>query len=56
MASLTSATAGRYHKGHVFIIDVSQSLEHDHQNSLYFLRKDCTNITSETGTAADRRC
>ena len=37
-----------YHRGRVYIIDVSQSLEHDHQNSLHFLRKDCTNITSKT--------
>ncbi|XP_037069068.1 serine/threonine-protein kinase RIO1-like [Pollicipes pollicipes] len=35
-----------YHKGHVVVIDVSQSLEHDHQNALFFLRKDCTNITN----------
>ncbi|KAF0313239.1 Serine/threonine-protein kinase RIO1 [Amphibalanus amphitrite] len=35
-----------YFKGRVYIIDVSQSLEHDHQNSLFFLRKDCTNITN----------
>ena len=28
-----------------YIIDVSQSVEHDHPQSLEFLRKDCTNIT-----------
>jgi len=28
----------------IFIIDVSQSVEHDHPNALMFLRKDCTNI------------
>lgn len=35
-----------YHRGQVYIIDVSQSVEHDHQNSLFFLRKDCTNVTN----------
>ena len=35
----------RYHEGKVFIIDVSQSVEHDHPHALEFLRKDCTNIT-----------
>ncbi|XP_071964522.1 serine/threonine-protein kinase RIO1-like [Antedon mediterranea] len=29
----------------VYIIDVSQSVEHDHPLALEFLRKDCTNIT-----------
>ncbi|XP_033116532.1 serine/threonine-protein kinase RIO1-like [Anneissia japonica] len=29
----------------VYIIDVSQSVEHDHPHALEFLRKDCTNIT-----------
>ena len=28
----------------LFIIDVSQSVEHDHPSALLFLRKDCTNI------------
>ena len=28
----------------LFVIDVSQSVEHDHPNSLVFLRKDCSNI------------
>lgn len=28
-----------------YIIDVSQSVEHDHPQALEFLRKDCTNIT-----------
>jgi len=31
-------------KKRCYIIDVSQSVEHDHPNSLDFLRKDCTNI------------
>lgn len=34
-----------YHNGEIFIIDVSQSVEHDHPHALEFLRKDCTNIT-----------
>lgn len=34
-----------YHLGQVYIIDVSQSVEHDHPHALEFLRKDCTNIT-----------
>lgn len=29
----------------IVVIDVSQSVEHDHPMSLEFLRKDCTNIT-----------
>ena len=33
-----------YHKGQVYIIDVSQSVEHDHPHALEFLRKDCGNI------------
>lgn len=31
--------------GEVYIIDVSQSVEHDHPHALEFLRKDCTNVT-----------
>ncbi|EDV23063.1 uncharacterized protein TRIADDRAFT_57946 [Trichoplax adhaerens] len=34
-----------YHKGSLIIIDVSQSVEHDHPHALEFLRKDCSNIT-----------
>lgn len=34
-----------YHEGKIVMIDVSQSVEHDHPNALEFLRKDCTNIT-----------
>lgn len=34
-----------YKDGEVYIIDVSQSVEHDHPHALEFLRKDCTNIT-----------
>ena len=29
----------------VYVIDVSQSVEHDHPHALEFLRKDCTNVT-----------
>ena len=32
------------HEDKIYIIDVSQSVEHDHPNALLFLRKDCTNI------------
>jgi RIO kinase 1 len=32
-----------YHKKTVYVIDVSQSVEHDHPHALEFLRKDCTN-------------
>lgn len=34
----------RYHGGDVYIIDVSQSVEHDHPHALEFLRKDCANV------------
>lgn len=34
-----------YLNGEVYIIDVSQSVEHDHPHALEFLRKDCTNVT-----------
>lgn len=34
-----------YHDGGVYVIDVSQSVEHDHPCALEFLRKDCTNVT-----------
>lgn len=34
-----------YHKGILYIIDVSQSVEHDHPHALDFLRSDCLNIT-----------
>ena len=33
-----------YNNGGLVFIDVSQSVEHDHQNALVFLRKDCQNI------------
>lgn len=34
----------RYHNGNAYIIDVSQSVEHDHPHALEFLRKDCSNV------------
>lgn len=34
-----------FHDGHLCVIDVSQSVEHDHPQALEFLRKDCLNIT-----------
>ncbi|KAM4705537.1 serine/threonine-protein kinase RIO1 [Rhinophrynus dorsalis] len=33
-----------FHNGKVYIIDVSQSVEHDHPHALEFLRKDSANI------------
>ena len=35
----------RYYKKDVWIIDVSQSVEIDHPNALFFLRNDCKNVT-----------
>ncbi|XP_072219707.1 serine/threonine-protein kinase RIO1 [Leuresthes tenuis] len=35
-----------YHDGDAYIIDVSQSVEHDHPHALEFLRKDCSNINA----------
>lgn len=34
-----------YHENQIVVIDVSQSVEHDHPSALEFLRKDCTNIS-----------
>lgn len=34
----------RYHLGHLIIIDVSQSVEHDHPRAFDFLRKDIANV------------
>lgn len=34
-----------YLNGQIYVIDVSQSVEHDHPQALEFLRKDCSNIT-----------
>lgn len=33
-----------YHDSSIYVIDVGQSVEHDHPLALEFLRKDCTNI------------
>ncbi|TPX43921.1 hypothetical protein SeMB42_g04518 [Synchytrium endobioticum] len=33
-----------YHHKKIYVIDVSQSVEHDHPHALEFLRKDCTNV------------
>lgn len=33
-----------YFKKKVYVIDVSQSVEHDHPSSLEFLRRDCVNV------------
>ncbi|SBS98446.1 serine/threonine protein kinase RIO1, putative (RIO1) [Plasmodium ovale curtisi] len=35
-----------YFYNHIYIIDVSQSMEHDHPHSLEFLKRDCLNITN----------
>ncbi len=37
----------RYHNGDAYIIDVSQSVEHDHPHALEFLRKDCSNVSGQ---------
>lgn len=42
-----SALDCRYHDGDAYIIDVSQSVEHDHPHALEFLRKDCSNVNGE---------
>jgi RIO kinase 1 len=34
-----------YHQKQLFIIDVSQSVEHDHPHAMEFLRSDCANVT-----------
>ena len=34
-----------YSEDKLYVIDVSQSVEHDHPHALEFLRKDCTNVT-----------
>ena len=48
-AKLVHADLSEYnllcHEGHLVVIDVSQSVEHDHPNALVFLRQDCTNIS-----------
>lgn len=44
-----------YYKGRMFLIDVSQSVEHDHPNALEFLRKDCSNIRDFFGKMLSNR-
>ncbi|XP_013190851.1 serine/threonine-protein kinase RIO1 [Amyelois transitella] len=34
-----------YHLGNLVVIDVSQSVEHDHPHAYDFLKRDCTNIS-----------
>ncbi|EAK88067.1 protein with RIO domain within N-terminal region [Cryptosporidium parvum Iowa II] len=34
-----------FYKGHAYVIDVSQSMEHDHPLGLEFLKRDCVNVT-----------
>jgi RIO kinase 1 len=41
-----------YHNGEVVIIDVSQSVEHDHPHAAEFLRKDCANVNAFFGKGA----
>ena len=43
---LRHSACGRYHNRHLYFIDVSQSVEHDHPHAMDFLRKDCENIAS----------
>lgn len=47
VCSLLVVPIFRYHDGGVYVIDVSQSVEHDHPCALEFLRKDCTNVTGQ---------
>lgn len=48
MAKLVHADFSEYNllyfKDEVYVIDVSQSVEHDHPMALEFLRRDCANI------------
>ena len=48
MAKLVHADFSEYNllyfKEEVYVIDVSQSVEHDHPMALEFLRRDCANI------------
>ena len=34
------------HRDRLYVIDVSQSLEHDHPLALHFLRRDCFNVNN----------
>ena len=35
-----------YHEGHVWVIDVAQSVPYNHRNATVFLRRDCQTITA----------
>ena len=40
-----------WHGGEIVVIDVSQSVEHDHPRASEFLRKDCLNVNAFFGEA-----
>ncbi|KAJ3219843.1 Serine/threonine-protein kinase RIO1 [Dinochytrium kinnereticum] len=42
-----------YHQKTLYVIDVSQSVEHDHPHALEFLRKDCSNVVDYFGKRCD---
>merc|ERR1719456_1523875 len=33
-----------YHNGEAYLIDVSQSVEHEHPRAMQFLKRDCLNV------------
>ena len=43
-----------HHNGEVWVIDVSQAVEHDHPMSLDFLRRDCSTISDFFGRKLER--
>lgn len=45
-----------YHKEKLYLIDVSQSVEHDHPRSLEFLRMDIKNVSDYFGRQGVRDC
>lgn len=44
LSTLQFSHSNRYHNSHLYIIDVSQSVEHDHPSAFDFLRSDIRNI------------
>ncbi|KAE9393171.1 RIO1-domain-containing protein [Gymnopus androsaceus JB14] len=44
-----------FHEGHLWIIDVSQSVEHDHPSAFDFLRKDLSNVEEFFGRLGVKR-